>query len=246
MNTLHLSAKPVVPLLDVLLRIRQDMRSREAGPYLHIGMPDAPWVSCFDGGYEGCLRYLGVEEGPDALFRDWLRDVRGALPGEGWPQAYLKLFEGDHRRAILHYLDFVAEFREQPPELLAAMDWPYGGAHPTIRTPSWVPTRPPTSTLDMLLEVRQRIGDTEGRLGMYIGDITVTRMAGLIAGHRLCLALAGLRDEEYFRFERWLHEHHAVPTGQSWTQSFFPACQGDDEKAIRRLLDAVAEFRGLS
>ena len=222
------------------------MLDHETGPHLHIGMPDAQWFNCFALGYKHCLHYLGVEEGTDALFRDWLRDVRKALPGQGWELAYLAMFEGDHRRAILHYLDFVAEFREQPPEVLAAMDWPYGGAHPTAQTPSWAPTRSPTSTLDMLLEVRREIGDTEGRLSMYIGDITVTRMAGLIDGHRLCLALAGLRDEEYFRFERWLHTHHAVPAGQSWTQSFLAACQGDPELAIRRLLDAVPDFRARS
>jgi hypothetical protein len=246
MNTLASALKPAVPLLDVLLRIRQDMLSREAGPYLYIGMPDAQWVRCFVSGYERCLHFLSVEEGPDALFRDWLRDVRGALPGQGWPHAYLEMFGGDHRRAVLHYLDFVAEFRALSLQTLSAMDWPFAEEpHPASRLPSWVPTRPPTSTLDMLLEIRREIGDTPGRLGMFIGYISVSRMAGLIDGHRLCLTLAGSRDEEYFHFERWLHEHKAVPSGQSWPPFFLQSCGSDDEQAIRQFLAVVAEFRGL-
>lgn len=98
----------------------------------------------------------------------------------------------------------------------------------------------------MLLEIRREVGDTQGRLSMFIGHLLVSRMAGLIDGHRLCLTLAGLRDEEYFRFERWLHEHKAVPPGQSWATSFLAAGQGDDEQAILQFLAAVAEFRALS
>lgn len=247
MNVAAVPFKPAVPLLDVLLRIRQDMRGREASPYLYIGTPDAQWVRCFASGYARCLDFLGVREGPDALFDDWLRDVRGALPGEGWPHAYLELFAGDHRRAVLHYLDFVAEFREQPLQRLAAMDWPFTDMpHPASQAPSWMPTRPPTPTLDMLLELRREVGDTQGRLSMFIGHLLVSRMAGLIDGHRLCLTLAGFRDEEYFRFERWLQEHKAVRPGQSWSQPFLGSCQGDEEQAILRLLEAVVEFRGLS
>jgi hypothetical protein len=240
----HVEVKPAVPLLDVLLRIRQDMRGRTAGPYLYIGKPDVDRMECFVVGYGECLHSLGVEKGTDSLFRDWLRDVKKALPGQGWGKAYLEESHGDQDRALLKYLDFVAEFRALPPEALASIKWHYRGEHPAIRVPSWTPVHPPKPMLDMLLEIRREIGDVPGRIGMFIGDADVRRMAGFIDGYRLCLALAGARDEEYARFERWLQEEKALPPGQEWTLPLLQACQGDSEQAIRRLLEYAAEFRG--
>jgi hypothetical protein len=238
--SLQSGAKPVVRLNDVLLRIREDMRNRTSGPYLYIGMPDAGQLHCLIGGYGACLRAFGVDEGADELFGEWLFSIKKAFPGEGWERAYLKEFHGDHRRALLKYLDFVAEFRDLPAEALASIEWRPGGEHPSTRVPSLVPVRPPQPTLDMLLEVRQ-----VGRLGMFIGDIEVKRMAGFIDGYRLCLALAGARDEEYARFERWLQEDKGLPPGQDWTSPLLQACQGDAEQAIRQLLEYAVEFRAL-
>lgn len=234
----HAPVKPAVPLLDVLLRVREDMRKRQSGPYLYIGMPDVERVRCFIDGYLECLDCFGVERGSDALFGPWLRDIKKAWPGQGWDHAYLEEFHGDHDRALRKFLDFVAEFRALSPEALAAMPWHYGGAHPASLVPSLIPIHPPKPMLDILLEIRR-----QGRLGIFIGEINVRRMAGLIDGYRLCLALAGARDEEYPRFERWLQEEKAVPPGQDWMRPFLQACQGDAEQAIRRLLEAAAEFR---
>jgi hypothetical protein len=237
------AVKPAVPLLDVLLRIREDMRMRQTGPYLYIGMPDVERVRCFTEGYADCLDSFGVERGSDALFGLWLRDIKKAFPGRGWDHAYLEEFHGDHDRALRKFLDFVAEFRALLPEALAAMPWHFSGAHPATLVPSLIPIHPPKPMLDMLLEIRREIGDTPGRLGMFIGNIDVRRMVGFIDGYRLCLALAGSRDEEYSRFERWLQEEKGVPPGQDWTQPFLQSCQGDAEQAIRRLLEAAVEFR---
>jgi hypothetical protein len=238
--------KPVVPLLEVLLRIRQDMEAREAGPYQYIGMPDVDWVNCFKNGYRECLRSLGVDEGPDVLFGTWLRDIKHAWPGEGWEAAYLREAGGDQTRALRKYLDYVAEFRTVSPAALASLPWSSPeDAQLATRPPRLTPTRKPSTTLDFLLEIRREIGDTEGRLGMFIGPITVRRMEGLIAGYRLCRGLVGARDEEYVRFERWLHEEKGLPAGQEWAQPFLAACQGEHEQAIRRLLGFVAEFRAV-
>ncbi|HLM45958.1 MAG TPA: hypothetical protein VK458_18960, partial [Myxococcaceae bacterium] len=79
----------------------------------------------------------------------------------------------------------------------------------------------------------------------FIGPIEVKRMAGFIDGYRLCLALAGARDEEYTRFERWLQEDKGLPPGQDWTSPLLQACQGDAEQAIRQLLEYAVEFRAL-
>ncbi|PTL77111.1 hypothetical protein [Vitiosangium sp. GDMCC 1.1324] len=239
----HSEVKPAVPLLDVLLRIREDIRNHTVGPYLYIGMPDVSRIECFVVGYAECLRSFGVEKGADALFGEWFRDVKKAWPGQGWAKAYLEEFHGDQERALRKYLDFVAEFRALPPEGLAAIPWRYGGEHPATQVPSWTPIHPPKPTLDLLLEVRRVIGDVPGRLGLFIGYIDVRRMAGFIEGYRLCLALAGARDEEYARFERWLQEDKGLPPGQEWTLPLLQACQGDAEQAIRRLLEYAVEFR---
>jgi hypothetical protein len=239
----RVEVKPAVPLLDVLLHIRQDMRSRTAGPYLYIGMPDVERVVCFTVGYGECLRSLGVEKGADRLFGEWLRDVKKAWPGEGWETAYLEEFHGDQESALGKYLDYVAEFRALPPEALAAIPCHFKGEHPAARVPSWIPVHPPKPTVDMLLEIRREIGDVPGRLGMFIGTIDVRRMAGFLEGYRLCLSLAGARDEEYPRFERWLQEEKGLPPGQEWTLPLLRECQGEPEQAIRRLLGYAAEFR---
>lgn len=243
--SLQPGAKPVVRLKDMLLRIREDMRNRTSGPYLYIGMPDVGRMACFIGGYGECLRAFGVDEGADELFGEWLFFIKKAWPGKGWDHGYLEEFQGDHQRALLKYLDFVAEFSALPPEALASIEWRGGGEHPASRVPSLIPTCPPQPMLDMLLEVRQVIGDVPGRLGMFIGPIEVNRMAGFIDGYRLCLALAGARDEEYARFERWLQEAKGLPPGQDWTSPLLQACQGDPEQAIRQLLAYAAEFRAL-
>jgi hypothetical protein len=240
----HSHAKPAVPLLDVLLRIREDMRSRKVGPYLYIGMPDVDRVTCFVDGYRECLHSLGVDKGADLLFGKWFRDIKKAWPGQGWGKAYLEEFHGDQERALHKYLDFIAEFRSLSPEALASIPWGFDDEHPSSRVPSWTPVHPPKPMLDMLLEIRREIGDVPGRIGLFIGEADVKRMAGFIDGYRLCLALAGARDEEYARFERWLQEEKALPPGQEWTLPLLQACQGDSEQAIRRLLEYAAEFRG--
>jgi hypothetical protein len=239
-----LGLKPAVPVLDILLRIRQGMITHPVGPYRYIGVPDVDQAMSFILGYREVLRAIGVDQGPDVLFGPWLRDVKHAWPGEGWEVAYLREFDGDQTRALRKYLDHVAEFRALPAETLAAIPWsnPEDAKHASL-SPQLVPTRVPPSTLDFLLEMRRDVGDSEGRLFLFIGPIQVKRMAGFIAGYRLCLALVGARDEEYVRFERWLHDEQGLPDGEEWPRHFLDASGGDPERAIRRLLECVARFR---
>jgi hypothetical protein len=181
-----------------------------------------------------------MDEGQDHLFGLWLRDVKKAWPAEGWAEAYLREFNGDHTRAVRKYLDYVAEFRNLSPEQLAAM--PLRGEETSLlgRPPTMRPTQPPVPTLDELLEIRR-----VGRILMYIGEARVERMAGYIDGYRLCLSLAGLKDEEYLRFERWFQDTGRVPPGHIWEEVFLQAAHGEHEAAIHRLLDCAAEFRAL-
>jgi hypothetical protein len=216
------------------------MRTRQSPPYLYLGIPHAGRVRCFTQGYSWCARHLGLEDGQDQLFDLWLHDVKKAWPAEGWAEAYLREFGGDHTRAVRKYLDAVAEFRSLSPQELAAM--PLRGDERSLlgKPPSPHPTQPPVPTLDELLEIRR-----VGRILMYIGEARVERMAGYIDGYRLCLSLAGLKDEEYLRFERWLQDTGRVPPGHTWEDTFLQAAHGDHEVAIHRLLDCAAEFRAL-
>jgi hypothetical protein len=227
-------------LVEVLLQIRSDMRIRQAPPYLYLGIPNTGRVRCLTLGYSACARHLGMDEGQDQLFFLWLRDVKKALPAEGWAEAYLRECDGDHTRAVRKYLDSVAEFRNLSPEQLAAMPLNTEERSRLGRAPAMRPTQLPVPTLDELLEIRR-----VGRILMYIGEARVERMAGYIDGYRLCLSLAGLKDEEYVRFERWLQDTGRVPPGRTWEDAFLQAASGDHEAAIHRLLDCAAEFRAL-
>jgi hypothetical protein len=181
-----------------------------------------------------------MDEGQDQLFNLWLHDVKKAWPPEGWAEAYLREFDGDHTRAIRKYLDYVAEFRGLSPEELAAMPMSTEERRCLGKPPSLQPTHPSVPTLDELLEIRR-----VGRILMYIGEARVERMAGYIDGYRLCLSFAGLKDQEYPLFERWLQDTGRVPPGHTWEDAFLQAARGDHEAAIHRLLDCAAEFRVL-
>ncbi|KFE68402.1 hypothetical protein DB31_7639 [Hyalangium minutum] len=234
------AAKVPPTRVDVLLQIRSDMRTRQSPPYLYMGIPNAGRLRCFTGGYWQCTYHLGMDEGQDHLFGLWLRDVKKAWPAEGWAEAYLREFDGDHTRAVRKYLDSVAEFRGLSPEELAAMPLNTEERSRLGRPSAMRPTQPPVPTLDELLEIRR-----VGRILMYIGEARVERMAGYIDGYRLCLSLAGLKDEEYLRFERWLQDTARVPPWHTWEDAFLQAAHGDHEAAIHRLLDCAAEFRVL-
>jgi hypothetical protein len=236
-------AKRAIPLLDVLLRLREGLQRKHVAPALTPGVVDVHWMATFIDGYGYCLHEMGVQEGRDNLFGEWLREVKGAWPGEGWATAYLQETGGDNERALRKYLDFVAEFRALPSESLAAIPYHGQGDHPAAWETVLTPARPPVSTLDFLLEIRGRVGNVPGRMGMYIGDVTVRRMAGLIAGYRQCLEFVGASDEEYSRFLQWLHQEKDISQEQGWEQPLLRAARGDQEQAILTLLDYAAEFR---
>ena len=233
-------AKVPLTRVELLLRIRQDMQARQSGPYVYIGMPDVERVECFLVGYACGAGALGFNPGQDGLFGDWLRDVKKAWPGEGWAAAYLRECDGDHTRALRKYVDYAAEFRDLSPAALAAIPWEAEERKLLGQAPALQPTRPPVLSLDELLEIRR-----VGRIGLYIGEAHVERLAGYIDGYRLGLSLAGLKDEEYPRFERWLQDTGRVPPGSTWEAALLQAAHGDHEAAIHRLLECTAEFRAL-
>ncbi|WP_232293398.1 hypothetical protein [Stigmatella aurantiaca] len=207
---------------------------------LFEGQPGVSRTVGFTAGYLDCSGDLGVGDREHSAFDGWIQEAGKTLPGQGWWSAFLQKFDSDERQALRAYVDAASEFRALSPAALASLTWRYGGSPPEPAIPRTLAATS-RALLDVLLEMRR-----VGRILMYIGDARVERMAGYIDGYRLCLSLAGLKDEEYLRFERWLQDTSRVPLGHTWEDAFLQAAHGDHEAAIHRLLDCGAEFRALS
>jgi hypothetical protein len=97
--------------LDLLLFLREQVRQ---GVILDMfmGSTNAHALVAFIHGALEALAHNGLEDAEYFRFVEWLRDVKREFPGEGWATNYLKELGGDHRAAIIKFLDYVAEFRE--------------------------------------------------------------------------------------------------------------------------------------
>ncbi len=193
----------------------------------------------FTDGYLDCSGDLGVGDREHSAFVGWMQEAGKTLPGQGWWSAFLQKFDSDERQVLRAFVDVAAEFRALSPAALASLTWRYGGSPHDPTTPRTL-AETSRAILDVLLEMRR-----VGRILMYIGDARVERMAGYIAGYRSCLSLAGLEDEEYLRFERWLQDTGRGPPGQAWEDTFLQDAHGDHEAAIHQFLDRAADFRAL-
>jgi hypothetical protein len=103
--------RPVL-LLDYLLRVRKDLLAGRLA--MHIGEPNIEHLAGFVNGYHSCLISNGIKDEEYGRFFEWLRDVKGEFPTEGWAAKYLRDCNGDHEQAIRKYLDLVAEFIALP------------------------------------------------------------------------------------------------------------------------------------
>ncbi len=99
--------RPRMPLLDYLLRMRNDLLAGRLG--MHLGDPHVEQMQGFITGYNACMASSGTIDEEYGRFREWLR-MKGEFPPEGWAAKYLRDCHGDHEQAIRKYLDFVAEF----------------------------------------------------------------------------------------------------------------------------------------
>lgn len=76
----------------------------------YIGEPNVDKLWGFVLGLEAAALRGGTPDLEYVKFRDWLRDVRGEFPPEGWHRKFLIEAGGDHREASLRFLARVAEF----------------------------------------------------------------------------------------------------------------------------------------
>jgi len=225
------------PLLDLVLQARSGTSRHELELELFEGQPGVSRTVGFTAGYLDCSGDLGVGDREHSAFDGWMQEAGKTLPGQGWWSAFLQKFDSDERQTLRAYVAAAAEFRALSPTALALLTWRYGGSPPDPTVPRTLASTS-RAILDVLLEIRR-----VDRILMYIGDARVERMAGYIDGYRWCLSLAGLNDEEYLRFERWLQDTGRVPPGHTWEEGFLQAARGDHEAAIHQFLDCAAEFR---
>jgi hypothetical protein len=98
-----------VRLIDALLWIRERMHEgHELSSFTGLDTIDSLW--CFKVGWSSNSSFNRRGEVGWGGFVTWLRDVKKEFPGEGWHVKYLHDCQGDHRKAVLKFLDFVAEY----------------------------------------------------------------------------------------------------------------------------------------
>jgi hypothetical protein len=99
-----------VSTLEVLLFIREQILGGVM-PEMFFGRLDVGALAAFVHGARFHLYCGGVEDVRFQEFSAWLRDVRNEFPaGKGWAGLYLEEAGGDHRAAILRFLDRCAEY----------------------------------------------------------------------------------------------------------------------------------------
>jgi hypothetical protein len=99
-----------VSTLEVLLFIREQILGGVM-PEMFFGRLDVGAAVAFVHGVRFHLYCGGVEDSRYQEFSAWLRDVRNEFPsGQGWAGLYLEQSGGDHRAAILRFLERCAEY----------------------------------------------------------------------------------------------------------------------------------------
>ncbi|HEX5747197.1 MAG TPA: hypothetical protein VFZ09_13220 [Archangium sp.] len=99
-----------VSTLDVLRFIREQILGGVM-PEMFFGRLDVEAAAAFVHGVRFHLYCGGVEDSRYQEFSAWLRDVRNEFPsGRGWAGLYLEEAGGDHRAAILRFLERCAEY----------------------------------------------------------------------------------------------------------------------------------------
>jgi hypothetical protein len=99
-----------VSTLEALLFIQEQILGGVM-PEMFFGRLDIWAVAAFVQGVRFHLYCGGVEDLRYQEFGAWLRDVRKEFPsGKGWAGLYLEEAKGDHRAAIMRFLERCAEY----------------------------------------------------------------------------------------------------------------------------------------
>ena len=99
-----------VPTLEVMVFVRDQIRSGVM-PEMFIGRLDVLALRAFVVGVHFHQFCCGQRDEQYMAFIDWLRDECKEFPSPGgWEEKYLAEERGDHRAAIMRFLDRCAEF----------------------------------------------------------------------------------------------------------------------------------------
>jgi hypothetical protein len=111
--------------------------------------------------------------------------------------------------------------------------------------PSTREVKAPLALLDLLLLIRS---DMQARSGpvLHIGIPDTGRFRCFMEGYSWCSSHLGINFGEDNLFSGWLQEVKQAWPGEGWEAAYLRECDGDHRCAIRKYLDYVAEFRGLS
>ena len=211
-----------VSVLRELMELRaQVLRAGVSPPGLHRFEELVAYME----GYLKCCDRNGLDDDVFGDFRDWLRDVRGALP-EGWTRSYVETSGGDHQTAMRRFLDFVAEYLSLREHKAGSM--PQGLPAPEHQV----------SILEVLVDYREKV-----RLGyplwFYFGAETLATLVAFIQGYVRCRERNGFPDTRWLAFTRWLEADRHMSV-ERWVEQLLADSQGEQPTAMMRLLDIVA------
>jgi hypothetical protein len=226
-----------VHYLSVLTELL-DLRSRaqHGQPFrLLLGSERFEEMVAYKDGYVRCAWRNGVDDLEYAAFRDWLRDIRGEFPND-WVRSYVDICGGDHERAMMRLLDFVAEYvalrqRTSPPE------------NPELQVPPPTFFSPPERYVSVLEELRHIHSNTQRGFPFWLalGTETLPALSTFIRGYLRCAERHGITDMRWLAFSQWLVDTHHLAT-DSWEVSLLQRSNDDHIQAMRHLLDFVITY----
>jgi len=215
-------------VIDTLL-----LMHREFGRVpMYIGEPHVLSMNGFILGYELCLSARGVADRRYSRFSKWQREVEKERPPREWQVKYLQDSGTDHLQAIRKLLDRVAEFHG-----LGEPD--SGDEGPEPGRPS---SEPRGQRVESVIDILLRIRGERSRWPLYMGELNVLSLNGLILGFRICLSTKGNTDERYYRFREWMREVKREFPPEGWCAQYLRDCEEDHTRAIGRFLERVAEY----
>jgi hypothetical protein len=221
--------------LDELMDLRS--KARQGQPCRDLfGAERFHDMSSYFWGYSLCCSQNGFRDYEYGAFLDWLGDIRREF-SESWRNDYVEASGGDHEKAMMRWLDFVAEFRELRRRKPLPLPPP-----PPEDTPPPPPSTPERyySLLDRMMEAHTRARQGYP-LWLSYGTETLPAMAAHIRGFLRCCERNGFPDMRWHAFTHWLARAKGIAP-DTWVHRLLRDCGGDHEKAMMRMLDLAFEY----
>ena len=88
------------------------------------------------------------------------------------------------------------------------------------------------------------LNEMRGRLGMYLGTTSITKLAAFLRGYDCAAEKLGARGGDPFLpdFRDWIHRRYET-TSQSWEETILSRSK-DEADAVRRFWELLDEYLG--